>query len=121
LTCIDPWKDGDVRYKRFIFNLTKAGLGGKVAVHRISSRDLLPKKDVYDLVLIDGDHTAPMVFLDLALVWPLLKTGGVCIMDDYGNSKIPGVGLAADGFLKCFAGKVRVLSMGYQLIFKKLV
>jgi len=37
----------------------------------------------YDLIYIDGDHTAFGVLADGVLCWPLLKIGGLMIFDDY--------------------------------------
>lgn len=48
------------------------------------SSDVLRKiEGEYDLIYIDGDHTAFGVLADGVMSWPLLKVGGLMIFDDY--------------------------------------
>jgi predicted O-methyltransferase YrrM len=37
----------------------------------------------FDLIYVDGDHTSQAVFTDAMLSFPLLKSGGIMIFDDY--------------------------------------
>lgn len=37
----------------------------------------------YDLVYIDGDHRRNQVMIDSVLAWPLLRSGGIMIWDDW--------------------------------------
>jgi len=72
----------------------------------------------YDLVYIDGSHTAPDVLLDAVLAFRLLRIGGVMIMDDYLWSMEPQRSidllntpkLAIDAFTSIYMRKLRILS-----------
>ncbi len=56
----------------------------------------------YDVIYIDGDHSAIFCLEDTVLAWPLLKTGGLLIWDDYSLVKRKkAVKSAADAFLSC--------------------
>jgi predicted O-methyltransferase YrrM len=78
----------------------------------------------FEIILVDGDHSASAVYQDAALAWGLLKKGGVMIFDDFlwgqdrPDKEKPFVPLEA--FLKSFEGQIEVLEKGYQLIVKKL-
>ncbi len=45
----------------------------------------------YDYALIDGDHSLEGVASDFQLYGPLVKPGGVIIIDDYGNKTWPAI------------------------------
>ena len=49
------------------------------------SDDILPslEKETYDIIYVDGDHAAEAAFKDGVNSFPLLKTGGIMIFDDY--------------------------------------
>jgi hypothetical protein len=52
-----------------------------------NSRDTIPalmpeRADFFDMVLVDGDHSAEGAKADLANVWPLVKPGGVILFHD---------------------------------------
>lgn len=72
----------------------------------------------FDLIYIDGSHTAPDVLTDAVLAFQLLRVGGVMIFDDYLWSMEPPLAadplntpkLAIDVFAAAFARKVRVLA-----------
>ena len=56
----------------------------------------------YDVIYIDGDHSAIFVLEDTVLSWPLLKNGGLLIWDDYSLTKRhKTVKDAADAFMSC--------------------
>lgn len=44
-----------------------------------------------DLILIDGDHSPGAANTDLENVWPLLRPGGLLVVDDVSNSRYPHV------------------------------
>lgn len=58
-----------------------------------------------DFVYIDGDHREDFVLEDMAMWWPLLKTGGVLAGDDFGNVH-PGVRRAVNQFADARAGGI---------------
>jgi predicted O-methyltransferase YrrM len=72
----------------------------------------------YDLIYIDGSHTAPDVLLDAVLAFRLLRIGGIMIMDDYLWTMEPQRSvdllntpkLAIDAFTSIYMRKLRILS-----------
>jgi predicted O-methyltransferase YrrM len=71
----------------------------------------------FDLIYVDGSHTAPDTLTDAVLAFQLLRVGGVMIFDDYLWSMEPPHAadplntpkFAIDTFTTAFARKVRVL------------
>ncbi len=67
--------------------------------HSDSYRFLSGKSgQLYDYIVIDGNHLFEAVKSDLDLAFPLLKDGGFLFLDDYGGNKMatnPGVSVAA--------------------------
>lgn len=62
------------------------------------SRVLIPTlKESFDLILVDGNHSAEGAFQDLVNCWPLLSPTGLMILDDVDHFSYPGVAL---GFAK---------------------
>ena len=72
----------------------------------------------FDLVYIDGSHTAPDVLLDAVLAFRLLRIGGIMILDDYLWTMEPQRSvdllntpkLAIDAFTSIYMRKLRILS-----------
>jgi len=56
--------------------------------------------DGIDMAYIDGDHEYPGVMTDLDILCPLIKTGGLLTMHDYGRESLPGVWKAATEYIK---------------------
>lgn len=46
---------------------------------------------LYDLILVDGDHSTAGVAADFENYGPLVKPGGLMIFDDYGSDHWPGI------------------------------
>lgn len=58
---------------------------GFLQVYSEDSHQALPRLDRserFDLVTLDGDHTAIGTWCDLWDVWPLVQTGGLLVVDD---------------------------------------
>lgn len=132
ITCIDTF-EGSVEhteeqkqslYKIFAHNLSR--FGNKVSVGKGRSCDILrtlPCEQAYDIIYIDGDHHAPSVLEDAVLAFPLLKSGGLMIFDDYawpGDKPLDKPTVAIDAFVSIYADKLQVVHKAYQLIVKKL-
>ena len=74
-------------------------------------------KELFDLIYIDGSHTAPDVLTDAVLAFQLLRVGGVMIFDDYLWSMEAPLYVdplnmpkpAIDAFTMIFMRKVRVM------------
>lgn len=123
IVCVDPFEGashGDGYEAAFDENT--AGL--PVAKMRMRSTDALVELAKvgarFDVVYIDGDHTAGMACLDGLMSWDLLRRGGIMIFDDYewgdGGSRAgdnPRVGV--DAFLKSICDQGDVIGRGWQI------
>lgn len=77
----------------------------------------------FDAILVDGDHHGAEAITDMVLCWPLLKRGGVLIIDDYNRRWLHGrahVREAAVGFCMAFEERIeKVLETPRQLWLRK--
>lgn len=92
ITVIDTWgeTDGGTGYgnsKHITTLLAALHYVGKTTILTGSSHALLPtlRGQTYDLILVDGDHTANGGLQDLRDCWPLLAPGGLMLFDDICN------------------------------------
>lgn len=121
-TVIDPFevsKTHSNAYGNFTNNLKQ--YLDKITIQKGFSDDILPilKKNSYDIIYIDGDHSAEAAFKDGVNSFPLLKVGGIMIFDDYlwtklgnngddiGNYNSPFTGINC--FLHEYKNKVKIL------------
>jgi predicted O-methyltransferase YrrM len=132
IDCIDTFMGGEEHAGRGIdwntlrrtFESNTAPWRDRVSVHAGESAGILRRLPAgYDLVYIDGSHTAPHVLADAVLSWPLLKTDGIMIFDDYLWRQDPRPEhcprLAIDSFLRCHSGWFDVLHAEYQIAVRK--
>ena len=79
--------------------------------------------DFYNIIYIDGSHTAFHVLEDVVLAWRLLKTGGLLILDDYKWPRERPADLkpeiAIDAFMGCFRRQIDVVHSDYQVLLRK--
>ena len=92
------------------------GAGGGAAARRL----LAPAS--FDLVTIDPPGSARSALELMVLAFPLLKPGGVMVVDDYTWSKehdgrCPRGGV--DAFLAAYAQDVRVVHAGWQVVLER--
>ncbi len=141
LTLIDPWKNFDAREDAFdgktkddeferIFNEVNSKYAaqiavGQVEVKRALSADALAEMDneSLDFAYLDGDHSYEGVKADLAGVFPLMKSGGVIMMDDYHRRGWWGDAVirAAQEFLGSHSQEVQIRALqGAQLAIAKV-
>jgi predicted O-methyltransferase YrrM len=149
ITCVDPWtnfsQDHDSlnsHFKEknewnlierktkeiFLQNIVESGNSGKVFIRQGFSDNILPslitEQKMYDMIFIDGNHTAPYVMMDLVMSWPLLKKGGIILFDDYtwGLDKPTTIRPkeSVDYFMLSFGDYVTELYSNYRKIFKKI-
>jgi predicted O-methyltransferase YrrM len=99
----------------------------KISAHLCTSEKVgeLFQPDTFDVIYVDGSHYADHVYRDLVLCMPLLKTGGIMLIDDYGWSdplytkeQLPKAGI--DRFLNEFENQIEILHKDYQVSFRKL-
>lgn len=113
-------------YNTFLNNINN--FKDRVVVHKGYSYMKLreyKEEEVFDVVYIDGAHTAYEVLLDCAHSEPLLKVGGLMILDDYelGSSQenkpefAPKMGVNA--FCSVFKNQYEIVYKGWQLILRK--
>lgn len=77
-----------------------------------------------DFVYVDAAHDAMNVLRDAVLHFEYLKVGGVMVFDDYAWEVMPlpidRPQQAIDAFVACYARKLEVIGMGWQLAVKKV-
>jgi predicted O-methyltransferase YrrM len=111
VTAVDP-HTGHGSYYELQANLNAYGVAHKVKIVQQRSQEALPSltghdgwvkpagtaasSGGFDLVWIDGDHTAEVVEHDVAWARKLLKPGGVIACHDYDEVTCPGVRQALD-------------------------
>ena len=76
----------------------------------------------FDVASVDGSHVARDVLTDAVLTWPLLKSGGLLIFDDYGwnhPDRLQQPRPAIDAFVDLFAPELELIHMEYRVIVRK--
>lgn len=135
INCVDTW-DGsvDLPAERMVGVEDRFDENTRLAIGRAGTPVSLKKvrrkssvalagliaagEEQFDLIYIDGSHTAPDVLVDAVLAFQLLRVGGVMIFDDYLWSMEPPLFVdplnmpkpAIDVFTTIFMRKVRVLA-----------
>ncbi len=131
---IDPWFDPALNPEpkylevepRFHRNAAKLGFRS-LRVHKGFSTYLLPERlaagDAFDLIYVDGSHTAWAVMIDLCFCAALLRTGGLLILDDYWHDESeiggPGVKQAVDRFHGAFRDYFELEAVYRQVVLRK--
>jgi predicted O-methyltransferase YrrM len=140
LICVDTWEGGaehvngemsgaEDRFKHNIDLIMGNFVDRDVQPIKSTSVDalgnLISYKKQFDFIYIDGSHLAKDVLTDACMAWPLLKSKGFMVFDDY-SWKPPGFTLlqrpkvAVDAFINMFEDELIVAHSGYQLIVRKL-
>lgn len=149
ITCVDPWlnysqghdslnsyfKDdcewnlSERKTKEiFLHNIIESGRSEKVIIKEGFSNKVLPslilENKKYDIILIDGNHTAPYVMMDSVMSWELLKKDGIIIFDDYAWGLHKPTTLrpkeSIDYFIKTFLDYIEELYCNDRRIIKKI-
>jgi predicted O-methyltransferase YrrM len=120
---------------RFLHNME---INSHKNIHYINKKsedgliDLINQNKKFELIYIDGDHTASCVLTDLVLSWKLLIKGGVILCDDATTWKYTDKNntssnqmsprLAIETFIQCNWHKLKVLWLpdSSQTAFEKL-
>lgn len=99
VTAVDPHATHGSFYE-LQANLNAYGVRGKVEIIRdlsqVALSSIAKAGERFDLVWIDGDHTAEVVEHDVTQAIKLLKPGGVLACHDYDEVTCPGVRVALD-------------------------
>ncbi len=112
-------------FARFEHNLGAHIDSGKVIPMVGRSDELLrTMRQPVDFVYVDGSHFAADVLSDAVLAWPLLKSGGVMVFDDYewqiDAPEWAKPKLGVQSFVAAFCNQLVVRLTGYQLVAEKL-
>jgi len=98
----------------------------QVKSHKMTSDAFFRSKKsrTYNLIYIDGSHSAKQVLIDGINAFEHLELDGLMVFDDYlwENNKVrlenPGPGI--DCFLQLYVGQYNVVFRGYQIWIKKI-
>lgn len=138
IDCIDTWEGGEEHSAedmaaveaRFVSNvllLSEKHPQRHVCSIKGRSTDelasMIPCKNEYDFIYIDGSHVAKDVLTDACMAWQLLKPMGIMVFDDYmwGNPRdaLHRPKVAIDAFTNIFAEEAEIIHVGYQLVVRK--
>jgi hypothetical protein len=126
LTGIDIFPEGTDFKDRYLSNLKLSGAEHKATTIEGFSQVELRKlpRNTFDIIYIDGDHTARGVLADAVLSFQLLKTDGMLIFDDYRwyEDRLPEElrpRIAIDSFIASYRNVLEVVYRGYQVFIKK--
>lgn len=142
LRCIDTWEGGEEHGEE---NMSE--VEGRFRHNLIVATEKLPRRRIFqhqgtsvqqlahwlvevpedhatfDFIYIDGSHIAKDVLTDACMAWPLLKSKGLMVFDDYmwGNPRdiLHRPKPAIDAFCNLFAEEVDIIHVGYQLVVRK--
>jgi predicted O-methyltransferase YrrM len=111
--------------ERFDFNV--APFGDRVTKCVGWSHEVLPqlglRSERFDVIYVDGDHSAAGTYRDCIMSWAMLNAGGIMIIDDYSfmpdlpAEKRPRAGV--DAFLATIPGRFDELHRAYQLVIRE--
>lgn len=114
----------------FDHNVAASQARDRITKHKGPSADVLRDASLgkFDIIYIDGSHTADDVLADAVLSWRLLSPGGLLIFDDYGWTGRKGVPLppellprmAVDLFLAAYRYEVQAVDVGYQVVVRRV-
>ena len=126
LTGIDIFPEGTDFKDKYLSNLKLSGAEHKATTIEGFSQIELRKLplNTFDIIYIDGDHTARGVLADAVLSFQLLKADGILIFDDYRwfEERLPEElrpRIAIDSFITSYRNVLAVVHRGYQVFIKK--
>jgi predicted O-methyltransferase YrrM len=127
--CVDAWEGIPATEAAFDKN-TELALVRRpgVVLRKLKGNSVLvlpqlvsPHHDSFDLIYVDGSHDAADVLCDLTCAFPLCRSGGLVVCDDYlwnfGDDPCSTPKLAVDSFVNCFARKVKILRAPLYQVF----
>ena len=111
-------------------NLAASGFADRVTKIKGPSGQVLRAmtEPRFDVIYIDGSHTADDVLADAVLAWDLLELGGLLIFDDYEwKGRVDGgqlplelrPRLSIDAFLTAHRAELELVHRDYQVIVRK--
>jgi hypothetical protein len=133
-TVVDPWfdealnpeekyHDVEPRFSRNAAMLRFPSLTVRRGFSTYELPKMLERGERFDLIYVDGSHTAWAVFVDLAFCAAMLRVGGLMILDDYWHEESeiggPGVKQAADRFHGALKDYFEIEALYRQLALRK--
>lgn len=121
--CVD-WKIQDVVWDNLKKHTYLSCGWPKVQLLQGNSRHIVPRLEGdFDMIYIDGDHSARGVLCDSVNCWRLCKKGGIILWDDYAKfTKDNKVKRGVEAFLHCIPKKhYKVMADNYQFAIMKKV
>ncbi|KAL8933869.1 MAG: hypothetical protein Q9211_005537 [Gyalolechia sp. 1 TL-2023] len=108
---------------RFKANVELCLNANKVLLLKSTSYEALLRlsqgRTTFDLIYIDGSHTAIDVLTDAVLSWHLLRVGGKLVFDDWMwkgfMEECYNPRIAIKGFLRCVKPEVEIVETEYQM------
>ena len=134
VSVIDPWFDESLNPEekyhavepRFQRNTAKLAFRSLTVRKGFSTYELprmLEAGEGFDLIYVDGTHTALGVMIDLCYCAALLRTGGLMVLDDYWHQESeiggPGGKQAGDRFPGAFRHYFELEAVYRQVILRK--
>lgn len=115
-------------YDTFKNNIKETNKSKQVTIIKNFSEDTLPTlittNKKYDIIFIDGNHTAPYVLSDAIMSWKLLKVNGIMVFDDYlwylDKPEVLRPKMAIDAFISNYADYLQVCWSDYRLAIKRI-
>lgn len=110
------------------FNRNMRSIGAEVRTLRGTSIEFLPKLiaagEEFDLIFIDGSHSALDVMTDATLSWQLLADRGLLIFDDYRfnireNGKVFECKSAIDAFVQMVGREAEIIDVAAQVFIRR--
>lgn len=135
VTVIDPWFDESLnpeekyhavepRFQRNSQKLDFLDLKIRKGFSTYELPRMLEAGEAFDLIYVDGTHTALGVMIDLCFCSALLRKGGLMILDDYWHQESeiggPGVKQAVDRFHGAFRNYFELEAVYRQVILRKI-
>jgi predicted O-methyltransferase YrrM len=139
LTCVDTWAGSDEQNASSaetieVFQKTEANFDKNLSVFgsrliKIKSTSFsyyneYTKREIYDLIYVDGSHHCDDVVIDAIKCFEQLKIGGLMILDDYLWRFYPNYldnpASAINCFLKIKKNSYRILRVYEQIIIQKM-
>jgi len=134
VTVIDPWFDEalnpeekyhsvETRFQRNAAKLAFRSLDVRKTFSTYELPKMLEAGAAFDLIYVDGTHTALGVMIDLCFCGAMLNVGGLMVLDDYWHQESeiggPGVKQAVDRFHGAFRDYFALEAVYRQVVLRK--
>ena len=132
ITCVDTWCGSDEHDNKEFINIEKnfdLNTNYFLKINRLKKFKMTSNEffkinsDKFDLIYVDGDHSAKQVFKDINNSWNILNKGGCLILDDYMwwyyNDLKKNPSTPINKFILNNINEINYLKVWHQVIIKK--